>query len=164
MKGKVQTVKHKDIGELKKVVDSSGLFPSEYLDEMIYDYLNNAATQDIWFTYIDDNRPTAIGYCVPEKFTNGTYNLLAIGVSQDSQRNGVATEMMRYIEKQLRQKGGRLLIVETSSDDAQAGARKFYNKIGYTQMAIIKDFWNRGEDKIVFGKNYKTYKWDDNNM
>jgi ribosomal protein S18 acetylase RimI-like enzyme len=152
MNGKIQAVTQNYIDELKKVVDSSGLFPSEYLDDMIFDYLNNADTQDIWFTYIDDNTPTAIGYCVPEKLTNGTYNLLAIGVSQNSQRNGVATEMMSYIEQQLKQKDGRILIVETSSDDAQIGARKFYEKIGYTQMAVIKDFWNDGEDKIVFWK------------
>lgn len=152
MNNKIRTVISSDIEGLKKVLDSSGLFPSEYLDEMISDYLNNAETQDIWFTYEENNTPTAIGYCVPEKLTNGTYNLLAIGVSQDAQRNGVATAMMSYIEQQLKQKEGRILIVETSSDDAQIGARKFYEKIGYTQMAIIPDFWNDGEDKIVFGK------------
>lgn len=152
MNEKIRPVTKSDIDGLKKVVDSSELFPSEYLDEMIYDYLNNAETQDIWFTHIDDNTPTAIGYCVPEKMTNGTYNLLAIGVSQNSQRNGVATDMMNYIEQQLKQKDGRILIVETSSDDAQIGARKFYENIGYTQIAVIKDFWNDGEDKIVYWK------------
>jgi ribosomal protein S18 acetylase RimI-like enzyme len=152
MNNKIRAVASADIIGLKKVVDSSGLFPSEYLDEMISDYFNNADTQDIWFAYFDDNKPVSLGYCVPEKFTDGTYNLLAIGVSQDSQRNGVATEMMSYIEQQLKEKDGRILIVETSSDDAQIGARKFYEKIGYTQMAVIKDFWNDGEDKIVFWK------------
>ncbi len=152
MNNKIRAVLKTDIALLKKVVDSSELFPSEYLDEMISDYLNNAETQDIWFTYLDENTPKAVGYCVPEKLTNGTYNLLAIGVSQDTQRNGVATEMMTYIEQQLKQKDGRILIVETSSDDAQIGARKFYEKIGYNQMAVIKDFWNEGEDKIVFWK------------
>jgi ribosomal protein S18 acetylase RimI-like enzyme len=152
MNEKIRLVSKSDIDGLKKVIDSSELFPSEYLDEMISDYFNNPETQDIWFTNIDDNTPTAVGYCVPEKLTNGTYNLLAIGVSQNAQRSGVGTEMMTYIEQQLKQKGGRILIVETSSDDAQIGARKFYNKIGYTQMAIIKDFWNEGEDKIVFWK------------
>lgn len=152
MNEKIRPVLKSDIDGLKKVVDSSKLFPSEYLDEMISDYLNNPETQDIWFTNIYDNTPTAIGYCIPEKLTNGTYNLLAIAVSQDSQRSGVATEMMSYIERHLKQKNGRILIVETSNDDAQIGARKFYNKIGYTQMAIIKDFWNNGEDKIIFWK------------
>jgi ribosomal protein S18 acetylase RimI-like enzyme len=152
MNVKIRPVSKSDIDGLKKVVDSSELFPSEYLDEMISDYLSNTETQDIWFTNIDDNTPTAIGYCVPEILTNGTYNLLAIGVSKDSQRSGIATEMMSYIEKLLKQKDGRILIVETSSDDAQIGARKFYEIIGYTQMAVIKDYWNDGEDKIVFWK------------
>jgi ribosomal protein S18 acetylase RimI-like enzyme len=152
MDNKIRAVLKKDIESLKKVVDSSELFPSEYLEKMISDYFNNKDTQDIWFTYIVDNTPKAIGYCVPEKLTNGTYNLLAIGVSRDIQRNGIATEMMDYIEQQLKYKDGRILIVETSSDNAQIGARNFYQKIGYTQMAIIKDFWNDGEDKIVFWK------------
>lgn len=152
MNEKIRAVTKADTEALKQVVDSSGLFPSEYLDEMISDYFNNPDTQDIWFAYIDGNIPTAIGYCVPEKLTEGTYNLLAIGVLQQSQRKGIASEMMSYIEQLLRQKDGRLLIVETSSDDAQTGARNFYKKIGYTRAAVIKDFWKDGEDKIVFGK------------
>lgn len=148
----IRPVNQADIDGLKTVLDSCGLFPSEYLDEMISEYFINADTQDIWFTYVDDNKPVAIGYCVPEKFTNGTYNLLAIGVSQDTQRKGIASEMINYIEQELKSKDGRILIVETSSDDAQIGARNLYQKIGYNQEAVIRDFWNDGEDKIVFWK------------
>ncbi len=152
MKEKIRAVTKLDIEGLKKVVDSSELFPSEYLDEMIADYFNNTDSQDIWFAYIDDNKPVAIGYCVPEKLTDGTYNLLAIGVSEDYQKKGIASEMMKYIEQMLKQIDGRILIVETSSDNAQFGARIFYQKIGYIQSAVIKDFWKDGEDKIVFWK------------
>ena len=148
----IRPVNEADIDGLKNVLDSCGLFPSEYLDEMISDYFINSDTQDIWFTYIDNDRPVSIGYCVPEKLTNGTYNLLAIGVTENSQRKGIANEMMNYIERQLKSKDGRILIVETSSDDAQVGARNLYKKIGYTQEAVIRDFWNDGEDKIVFWK------------
>ena len=148
----IRPINRADIDGLKTVLDSCGLFPSEYLDEMISDYFNNADTQDIWFTCIDNNLPVAIGYSVPEKLTNGTYNLLAIGVSESFQRKGIANEMMNYIEQHLKRKNVRILIVETSSDDAQIGARNFYKKIGYTQAAVIKDFWKDGEDKIVFWK------------
>ena len=148
----IRAVQKADLDELKRVVDSSGLFPSEYLDEMISDYFNNPDTEEIWFMYADHNQPMAIGYCVPEKLTMGTYNLLAIGVGEDFQRHGIASEMMKYIEQFLRHRGGRLLVVETSSDDAQVGARNLYEKLGYTQSALIKDFWRDGEDKIVFSK------------
>ncbi len=152
MNKKIKAVTKSDVEGLKKIVDSIELFPSEFLDEMTSDYFNNPNTQDIWFTYIENNIQVAIGYCMPEKLTDGTYNLLAIGVSQDVQRNGIASQMMNYIEQLLKQKDGRLLIVETSSDDAQIGARKFYQKIGYKQIAEIKDFWKEGEDKIIFWK------------
>lgn len=144
-----------DCDDLKLVLDSCELFPSELLDEMIYDYFNNPETEDIWFTAISDEVAVAVGYCVPEKLTEGTYNLLAIGVSKDEQGKGIAKEMMHYIEQLLKDKGARILIVETSSDDAQFPARNLYNKIGYQQEAIIRDFWNEGEDKIVFWKRVK---------
>jgi ribosomal protein S18 acetylase RimI-like enzyme len=152
MNENIRAVERSDIDGLKLVLDSSDLFPSEYLDEMISDFFTNADTEEIWYTLIENSQPAAIGYCVPEKLTNGTYNLLALGVSKDAQRKGVATAMMSYIEQLLKRKGGRVLIVETSSSEAQMGARAFYSKIGYTQMATIVDFWNDGEDKIVFWK------------
>ena len=152
MNQQIRPVTTADVDELKIVLDSCELFPPEYLDEMISDYFNNAETEDHWFTFLIDEKPVAIGYCIPEKLTEGTYNLLAIGVSQNAQRKGVASAMMEYIEQQLKQNNGRLLLVETSSDEAQIAARKLYQKIGYKQVAVIDDFWKDGEDKIVFLK------------
>lgn len=149
---KIREVIHSDLDSLKIVLDSCGLFPSEYLDEMISDYFNNLDTNEIWFTYVENNSPISIGYCIPEKLTSGTYNLLAIGVSENHQRKGVAVEMMNFIEQKLKTIGARVLIVETSSDDAQIGARNLYQKLGYNQEAVIRDFWNEGEDKIVYWK------------
>ncbi len=151
----IRKVQMEDLIGLKEVLDSSELFPSEYFDEMISDYFNNANTEDIWFTCLDNNKPVAIGYCVPEKFTEGTYNLLAIGVSKDFQRKRIASAMIKYIEELLKHKEGRILIVETSSNDAQIGARNLYPKIGYTQVGVIKEFWKEGEDKVIFWKKLK---------
>jgi ribosomal protein S18 acetylase RimI-like enzyme len=152
MKGQIRAIAQADIEGLKNVLDTIELFPSEYLEEMMSDYLTNPETHDSWFTCIYDNKPVAIGYCVPEKFTEGTYNLLAIGVAQEAQRKGIASEMMQFIEQQLRHKEARILLVETSSANAQAGARNLYKHLGYTQEAIIRDFWKEGEDKLVFWK------------
>lgn len=149
---KIREVIHSDLDSLKIVLDSCGLFPSEYLNDMISDYFHNLDTNEIWFTYVENNSPISIGYCIPEKLTSGTYNLLAIGVSENHQRKGVAVEMMNFIEQKLKTIGARVLIVETSSDDAQIGARNLYQKLGYNQEAVIRDFWNEGEDKIVYWK------------
>ena len=148
----VRKVIQQDVEGLRKVVDSSGLFPSEYLGEMISDYFDNPETQDTWFTKVEGGENLAVGYCAPEKFTEGTYNLYAIGVLQEHQGKGIGREMMRYLEDFLRQKSGRVLIVETSGDQQFHLTRKFYQDLGYHREATIRDFWQEGEDKVIFRK------------
>ncbi|MEI8280628.1 MAG: GNAT family N-acetyltransferase [Bacteroidota bacterium] len=148
----IRKVRIQDIDGLKEVLDSTELFPSEYLDDMIDDFFNNINSEDIWFTYILENRPIAIGYCAPEKLTNGTFNLYAIAVKKEFQGRGIGQRMMSYIEKYLIDNGMRILIVETSSLQQYNLTRQFYNKLGYIQEATIRDFWNKGEDKIIFWK------------
>ncbi len=85
-------------------------------------------------------------------FTNGTYNLYAIGVHNDYQGKGIGKKMMTYLENELKSVGHRILIVETSGTDALALTREFYDKCGYRREACIQDFWDEGNDKIVFWK------------
>ena len=85
-------------------------------------------------------------------FTNGTYNLYAIGVHMNHQGKGIGKKMMQYLEQQLKTSGHRILIVETSGTEALARTREFYMKCGYRQEAVISDFWDEGDDKVVFWK------------
>lgn len=149
----MRPIKRKDLSELKKVLDSSELFPSELLDDMISDYLNNPESEDIWFTATENNIPISIAYCAPERLTEGTYNLYAIAVRNDYQGKGIGRQMMDYLESQLRDSGKRILIVETSSLDDYILTRKFYEKCDYIKEAVIRDFYTKGEDKVVFWKN-----------
>lgn len=148
----VRKVINQDIEGLKTVVDSSGLFPSEYLEGMISDYLDNSETEDIWFTATENDENLAVGHCAPEKFTEDTYNLYAIGVLDNHQGKGIGKEMMSYIERFLLKQSGRVLIVETSSSDQFKLTRKFYQDLGYNHEATIRDFWQEGEDKVIFWK------------
>ncbi len=148
----VRKVTRQDVDQLKAVVDSSGLFPSAYLEGMLTDYFENKATKDLWFTKEYGGKPVGIGYCAPEKFTEGTYNLLAIGVLKELQGQGLGQEMMAYIERELKQQANRILIVETSGADEFRLTRKFYKNLGYNLEATIRDFWQEGEDKVVFWK------------
>lgn len=152
----IRLIQKADIPHLKTVLDSIELFPSEYLDDMITDFFNNPKTEDIWFTVIENNIPIAIAYCVPEKFTEGTYNLLAIGVQKNLQAKGIGRKMMQYIEAVLQEAGHRILIVETSSKLQLT--KTFYRKCNYTQEAIIRDFWAEGDDKVIFWKRLDNHE------
>jgi ribosomal protein S18 acetylase RimI-like enzyme len=148
----IRKVTSQDVVGLKEILVSSELFPPEYLDDMIADYFSNPGTEDIWVTYVEDNVAIGFGYCAPEEFTNGTYNLYAIAVRKEFQRKGIGRAIVNFVEELLTELQARVLIVETSGKGQYTPAQQFYVGLGYKNVATIPDFWNAGEDKIVFWK------------
>ena len=45
-----------------------------------------------------------------------------------------------------------MLLVETSGGDEFERTRRFYRTIGYEEEARIRDYYDAGDDKIVFRK------------
>ena len=113
---------------------STELFPSDMMDDMIAGYFDGSKP-DIWFTAVLDDEPISFGFCEPERMTEGTWNLLAIGVRPDRQGNGVGAAMMAYLEERLKDQGERILLVETMGVPAFDRTRAFYRKAGYTEEA-----------------------------
>ena len=140
-----------DIPGLKHIIDENELFPSAMLDDMIAPYLSDPASTDMWLTDMDQS-PRAIAYCAPERMTEGTWNLYLIAVHPDVHGKGVGTAMLHHLEELLTARGERVLLVETSGLDSFARTRQFYLKANYEQEARIRDFYQAGEDKIVFRK------------
>lgn len=148
----IRMVRRSDIHDLKQVLDTIELFPSEMLEDLISDYFENPESEELWFTTLKKNKPISIGFCAPEKLTDGTFNLYAIGVRSDIQAKGIGSKMMHFIETHLKEKGHRILIVETSGTDDFVLTRRFYEKLGYHKEAVIRDFWKEGDDKVVYWK------------
>ena len=153
----VRAVQINDVESLMEVLDSIELFPSEMLDDMIEDYFSNEESMDIWFTAVKDGIPISLGYCAPERLTESTFNLYAIGVRKDLQGEGIGMKMMGYLEDVLKEKGDRILIVETSGSDDFRLTRLFYEKLGYTKEAVIRDFWTAGDDKVIYWKKINAW-------
>ncbi len=153
----IRPITPEDLPALKAVIDRNELFPSDMLDEMISDYFNNKDSRDYWFTY-DDGKPVAIAYCAPEKMTEGTWNLYLIAVHPDRQGLGYGKSMLHHIEQRLAGCGERILLVETSSLESFERTQKFYLKCGYQKEAQIREFYQAGEDKIIFLKSLTDLK------
>lgn len=99
----IRLIVKSDLPELKNILDTIELFPSEMLGDMIFEYLSNPEAEEIWFTETESNKPISIGYCGPEKLTEGTYNLYALGVRDDIQSKGTGSRMMSFIENHLKE-------------------------------------------------------------
>lgn len=148
----IRPVETTDLQQLKTIIDSSELFPSELLDDMIMDYLQNPATEQIWRTAIVDDQPVGLAYAAPEMMTEGTFNLYLIAVHKSAQGKGIGGQLMRHFEDLLRERGVRILLVETSGLAEFELTREFYDKLDYQRVAVIPEFYAAGEDKVVFWK------------
>ena len=153
----IRPVKSPDLPALKTAIATNDLFPAEMLDDMMSDYFNNPDSKDIWFTHVQ-NEPVAVGYCAPEKMTEGTWNLYLIAVHPQHQGLGYGSAMMNYIEQLLAERGERILLVETSALDSFEKTRSFYRRCGYEEEARIRQFYQAGEDKIIFRKSLTNLK------
>ena len=81
-------VKETDVVFLQSIIETTGLFPSGLLEEMMEDYLTKEDSQDIWLTQELGGRPVILAYLAPEKLTNGTYNLYLIAVHREFYNEG----------------------------------------------------------------------------
>ncbi len=141
-----------DLPHFKQVIDSNELFPSELLDDMVQDFFTNPASTDSWLCAELGGRPVAVAYCAPERMTEGTYNLYLIAVLAKMKGKGIGSLVMQYLENQLKSQGVRVLLVETSGLPEFEHTRHFYDKCQYEREAVIRDFYQEGEDKVVFWK------------
>jgi len=136
---KIRSSKQQDLSAIKEVIDATELFPSEYLDDMFSGNSDPNDEQEFWLTYDDG-------------MTNGTWNLLLIAVHPDQQSEGIGRQLMSHVETILKKIGVRVLLVETSGTDNFVKTRSFYEQIRYDNEARIRDFYDVGDDKIIFRK------------
>ena len=128
------------------------MFPAALLDEMMAPYLAAPSGPDRWLVQEDEGQVVAVAYVAPERLTAGTWNLLCIAVRPDRQSRGVGRALVAAVEAVVREQTGRVLLVETSGAPAFARTRAFYRQLGYTEEARLRDYYQAGEDKVVFRK------------
>lgn len=141
-----------DIAAVKNVLDAVALFPSELLDEMTHSYFELENTTELWYTYTLQDEPVAVMFVAPERMTVGTYNLYLIAVHPLHQSKGIGRTMVCALINLLKEKQGRLLLVETSGLPEFVATRRFYRQLDFHQEAVIREFYQQGEDKVIFWK------------
>ncbi|HSQ57900.1 MAG TPA: N-acetyltransferase, partial [Gemmata sp.] len=62
------------------------------------------------------------------------------------------SKLLAFAEEEIRDRGGRLLLVETATLPKYEPTRRFYLKHGYTLAATIADFYADGDGMAVFAK------------
>lgn len=142
-----------DLPAVKLIIDDNQMFPSEFIDEMTQAFFAQESEEKWFVTEDSEKQVVGCAYCSPEKMTEGTWNLLLIAVLKTHQGNGIGKNLMQYAEFTLNSKNVRVLLVETSSLPEYKLTREFYPKCGYLQVAVIPEYYDKGDDKVVFWKS-----------
>ena len=152
----IRPVEPADIEPLLNMLQASGQFDEmglSHVQETLGNYLSGESNE-LWFS-AELHGLAGIAYCAPEVMTNNVWNLLMLWISPSHQRQGVGQALIRQIEKELRNKHARLLLVETSSLTDFGAARAFYSKQGFINEARIRHYYAINEDKLIFTKDMR---------
>jgi ribosomal protein S18 acetylase RimI-like enzyme len=84
--------------------------------------------------------------------TDATFDLYWIVVDPQERGRGVGTALLASTEETLRLRRARTLRIETSSQEGQGGAARFYVRHGYDEVGRILDFYRPGDDLLTFAK------------
>jgi len=124
--------------------------------ELVDIYLRDAAQRDYRIIVATNAAGAVQGYACwgPTPMTLGAYDLYWIAAHPRAQGNGVGRELMAHVESKVLEENGRLLIIETSSKESYGGTVGFYRRLGYEEASKIRDFYDVGDDKLVYIKRF----------
>lgn len=160
MKVSIRPLQEKDKDAIRIILQETHMFRDDEIDvaiSVIDESLDGHEESGYW-SYVainPDDRVVGFSIIGPNPITIGTYDLYWIAVDQSQQGKGVGRELLMYAEKLVTGKKGRLIIAETSSRPIYLRTRSFYKQQGYSELAQIRDYYNVGDDLIIFGKYLK---------
>ena len=102
-----------------------------------------------FFGAFDGERVLGYACAGPTPATEGTFDLYWLAVDPMAQGKGIGRALVHEVERDLRSRGARLLLVETSSRPDYENTRAFYARCGYTEAARIRDFYAPTDDRIM---------------
>jgi ribosomal protein S18 acetylase RimI-like enzyme len=153
----IRPLKEKDRPEIEDILRRTKVFSEEEILvalELIDIYLTDKKQKDYDIYSAADENDTALGYvCIgPTPMTLGTFDLYWIAVNPEVHGKGIGKELVKFIEKLISERKGRLIVVETSSREDYEPTRNFYIRIQYKEISRIKDYYKINDDLVVYGK------------
>jgi ribosomal protein S18 acetylase RimI-like enzyme len=138
------------------VVARTGFFRAEEID-VAREVLDEALAEGPsghYQSYVAEVAGRVAGWSCfgPTPGTRGAFDLYWIAVDPDLGRRGIGSALVADAERRVRERGGRLLVAETSGRDLYAPTRSFYERLGYREEARIADFYVVGDDKVILIK------------
>lgn len=151
----IRPLQASDVASLRELLIETNVFTSEEIDvamELINAVLANPQHPDYIIRVYDDGGVLGY-YCIgPTPATDGTFDLYWIATKPSVHGKGIGRMLNAHAEEVIHSRGGKLIIVETSSTPRYDKTRRFYTRAGYEELARIRDYYRKDDSLVVYGK------------
>jgi GNAT superfamily N-acetyltransferase len=149
-----------DRGDIGLLIEGTGVFKPHEVDvalELVDVFLTKPEQDDYHPVVLVEEDGTVAAYACFGKnpMTAGTFDLYWLATRADRHGQGYGRAIVAFVEERVREMGGYLLVIETSSKESYGSTRLFYDKIGCTLAAQLPDYYDLGDDKLVYLKRLR---------
>lgn len=135
------------------LLQDTGFFrPSEVIvaQEVLDDYLSGREPDYFSLTALLGDLPVGWVSYGPIPGTVGSYDIYWLAVDRQVQGKGIGRRLLAATEADIRQRGGSRAVIETAGQALYGSTRSFYLKAGYAEAARLTDFYDVGDDKVIY--------------
>jgi len=155
------TLINSDRKAIKALLESTNVFYDFEIDvalEIIDTFLNQGETSGYYF-YVAEQDGQVVGYINfgPTPCTRASWDIYWMAVKKDLQGHGLGSILMRMAEGKIAEMNGENIWIETSSRPDYLPTRRFYLKTTYSQVCELSDFYDKGDNKVIFVKYLNPY-------
>jgi ribosomal protein S18 acetylase RimI-like enzyme len=149
-----------DITAIRDIVASTGFFNAEEIAiavELVEERLQRGEKSGYHFVFAQTPDDRVVGYACygPISGTKSSFDLYWIAVHTDARGKGLGGVLMEKAESAMADMGAVRVYAETSSRAQYKPTRSFYEKQGYVQTALMEDFYDEGDGKVVYMKKVR---------
>jgi ribosomal protein S18 acetylase RimI-like enzyme len=150
------TPMYEDAHNIREIVNSTGFFYNHEVEvavELLEVRLKTGIDSGYYFVFADVDGKTAGYSCFgPIACTKSSYDLFWIATHSEYRGKGIGKKLLEETYKCAKEMGCTALYAETSAKDQYAPTREFYDKNGFFKEALLKDFYDIGDDKLIYVK------------
>lgn len=150
-------VSRADKAAFARILESSGFF-YDFEVEVVMSLLEETVEHGeeksgyYWLRYIENGKVIAFATYGPNSCTIDSWDLYWIAVSEEYRNKHIGSLILNDVEKRAKDKGCRILWIETAGRSLYEPTRYFYIKNGYELAGTLKEYYGPGDDKLVYRK------------
>jgi ribosomal protein S18 acetylase RimI-like enzyme len=153
----IRPMESRDKAAVMALIEATNFFHAHEVivaEELVDVYLGVPDQKDYQVIVIESAEGEVAGYLTygPTPMAVGVYDLYWMAVDPQAQGQGYGRRLVEWLEAYVKAEHGRLIIIETSSSGKYEPTRRFYLGLKYTEVARIPDYYQDGDDRVIYTK------------